>query len=191
MKTIPRTSLAKTIAIGLGVLACVAGGVSACSGAPSNSRVGILAPDETQFAPLEEMLDHRCGSLDCHGSRQRNLVIYGCYGLRLDDAGVPGCRSVGGTNTTDAELDATYRSLVGLEPAVMSNVVAGTGQYPQLLTFVRKARGEEAHKGGALIVPGDVQDQCIAAWLSGVPNPDDYAAACTAALAIPPGPTAP
>jgi len=170
------------LAIGLVVLGVI---TSAACSAPSDSRIGILAPDETQFGPVGALLDHRCGSLDCHGSRQRNLVIYGCEGLRLDDAGVPGCRSSGGVNTTDAELNATYRSLVGLEPTVMSNVIQGKGQYPQLLTFVRKGRGEESHKGGALIVPGDAQDLCIADWLQGVPNPDDYAATCTQALATP------
>ena len=67
---------------------------------------------------------------------------------------------------------------MGLEPAVMTDVVQSGGQDANLLTFVRKARGEEAHKGGALIVPGDVQDQCITSWLSGDTNTD----ACTQAL---------
>jgi hypothetical protein len=153
----------------------------ACSGVPDNARIGVTAPDETQFAPVSALLDHRCGSLDCHGTRQRNLIIYGCEGLRLDDAGVPGCRRSGGVDTTAAEMDATYRSLVGLEPAVMSAVVQGKGQSPDLLTFVRKARGQESHKGGALIVPGDSQDICIASWLSGATDTD----ACTKALDTP------
>ena len=58
-----------------------------------------------------------------------------------------GCRSMGGTNTTQAEYDATYRSLVALEPAVMSDVVASHAVNPNELTFVRKAFGEESHKG--------------------------------------------
>ena len=49
----------------------------------------------------------------------------------------------------------------------MSEVVASHGAHPELLTFVRKARGLEAHKGGALITPGDDQDVCITSWLSG------------------------
>ena len=41
------------------------------------------------------------------------------------------------------------------------------GEHPELLTFVRKARGTEAHKGGTLITPGDDQDVCITSWLAG------------------------
>ena len=73
----------------------------------------------------------------------------------------------GGRTTTPDEHQATYQSLVGLEPTVMSEVVASHGQDPELLTFVRKARGQEAHKGGALIMPGDDQDVCITSWLAG------------------------
>jgi hypothetical protein len=165
---------------GLAILAAIACGV-----APADSRIGVNAPDRSQFEPVANLLDHRCGSLDCHGNRQRNLQMYGCEGLRLDpdDAGIfPGCRRHGGTDTTQNEYDATYRSLVGLEPAVMSAVVAGKGQHPELLTFVRKARGEEAHKGGALFAPGDVQDNCVASWLAGATDKD----ACTTALAASP-----
>ena len=153
-------------------------GAGACSTAPADSRVGVNAPDRAQFPPVSDVLDHRCGSLDCHGSRQRNLIVYGCEGLRLDPADAPGCRAQGGKNTTDAEYDATYRSLVGLEPAVMSSVVSGKGADPELLTFVRKARGTEGHKGGQLFTAGDTQDNCVATWLGGKTNTD----ACTAAL---------
>lgn len=134
--------------------------VAACVGAPSDSRITIDAPDRSQFDPVGLFLDHRCGSLDCHGSAQRNLVLWGNEGLRLNPSDVPGV-----ARTSEAELDASYRSLVGLEPAVMSEVVEGGGHHPELLTFVRKARGDESHKGGALVVPGDVQDTCIASWL--------------------------
>ena len=57
----------------------------------------------------------------------------------------------------------------------MSTVVSGQGEHPELLTFVRKARGLEAHKGGVLITPGDPQDVCITSWLAGATNPT----ACT------------
>lgn len=152
--------------------------VSACSGDYSG-RIGVDAPDETQFPPVSDLMDHRCGSLDCHGQTSRNLQIFGCEGMRLDPNDVPGCRSAGGKDTTQAEYDATYRSLVGLEPAVMSEVVEGGGVHPELLTFVRKARGEESHKGGSIITPGDEQDDCITSWLAG--KTDD--ATCVKALA--------
>jgi hypothetical protein len=153
-------------------LAAIAGAWStvSCATTPADSRITIDAPfsSEASFGPVANFLDHRCGSLDCHGSLARNLVIWGCEGLRLNEVDSPICgRAQGGRATTPMEHQATYRSLVGLEPTVMSAVVASHGQDPDLLTFVRKARGEEAHKGGALIMPGDDQDHCITSWLSG------------------------
>ena len=152
--------------------ALVAGGVSSCSAVPADQRIGIDAPSgsEDQFGkPVGDYLDHRCGSLDCHGQMSRNLRIWGCEGMRYDSESLPGCSPppLGGGRTTPAEHFATYRSLVGLEPTVMSEVVNGHGAHPELLTFVRKARGLEAHKGGALITPGDDQDVCITSWLAG------------------------
>ena len=85
------------------------------------------------------------------------------------------------SQATPDEHTATYRSLVGLEPEVMSQVVAGHGAHPELLTFVRKARGTETHKGGQLITPGDVQDTCIVSWLAGATD----TTACVQALAFP------
>ena len=152
----------------------------ACGAPPDDARIGVNAPDRTQFPPVSLLLDHRCGSLDCHGARTRNLQIYGCEGIRLGDAS-PGCRNASGTDTTAEEHDATYRSLLTLEPAVMSAVVQGHGAHPELLTFVRKARGTESHKGGTLITPGDDQDVCITSWLAGATNVD----ACARALAAP------
>jgi hypothetical protein len=153
-----------------------------CSIAPSDSRIGIAAPDESQFPPVSDFLDHRCGTLDCHGQVGRNFRIWGCEGMRLDPNDVPYCnRNQGGKSTTPAEYNATYRSLVGLEPTVMSQVIAGGGQDPELLTFVRKARGLESHKGGTLITPGDDQDNCITSWLAGKTD----TTACTNALGYP------
>ena len=155
---------------------------AACNMAPSDSRIGIAAPDESQFPPVSDYLDHRCGTLDCHGQMGRNLRIWGCEGMRLDPNDISNCnRMQGGKVTQPAEYDATYRSLVGLEPVPMSQVVAGGGQDPELLTFVRKARGQESHKGGQLITPGDDQDVCITSWLAGMTNKT----ACTNALGYP------
>jgi hypothetical protein len=130
-----------------------------------------------------KLIDHRCGSLDCHGNRQRNLQIWGCDGMRLDPDAAPGCRKAiaGGVDTTEAEFDATYRSLVGLEPQVMSSVVLGNGKNPELLTFVRKARADESHKGGQLFVPGDDQDNCVTSWLAGTTD----TSACDSAMNVP------
>ncbi len=195
----------------------------------TNTRIGIDAPpfSDQSFGPLGDYLDHRCGSLDCHGQPGRNLRIWGCEGMRLDAGMVPVCSKQvngvtipGGGRTTVSEHEATYRSLVGLEPQVMTEVFNGcNGQlaeagvalyppgascHPELLTFVQKARGAEAHKGGQLIcitppcppgvpnpsyhpptananVMADPQDVCIVSWLEGAINTN----ACQQAESIP------
>jgi hypothetical protein len=51
--------------------------------------------------------------------------------------------------------------------------------HPELLTFVLKARGDEAHKGGELIFSTspdggpDPQDVCVVTWLEGRTNGPD------------------
>jgi hypothetical protein len=169
------------------LLVLVAAG--ACSTPPSDARIGVDAPDRATFDPVGSLLDHRCGSLDCHGTTQRNLVIWGCEGLRLEpaDASVeagtylfPGCRTSGQKNTTELEFESTYRSLVGLEPTVMSTVVGGHGAHPELLTFIRKARGWDAHKGGVIWMAGDPSDDCVTSWLAA--DPDASASSCATAL---------
>jgi len=154
--------------------------LAGCTVPPANATITIDAPSDstTEWNPVADYLGHRCGSLDCHGAQQRSFIIWSCDGLRLAPNDVPGCRGPNTTPTTPAEYYATYRSLVGLEPAVMSYVVSTDGADPDLLTFVRKARGEEAHKGGQLIDAGDVQDQCVCSWLAGNTNTAD----CTQAI---------
>lgn len=155
------------------LLSTFTGALASCSQAPSDDRIGIYAPSSSEkaFGPVADLLDHRCGSLDCHGQATRNLRIYGCEGMRLSASDVSICnRNQGGQLTTPAEHQATYRSLVGLEPTVMSEVVANHGRDPELLTFIRKARGTEQHKGGQLFTPGDDQDTCVTSWLAGRTN---------------------
>jgi hypothetical protein len=190
---------------------------AACS-VVSETRIGIVAPDgsEQSFGPVADYLDHRCGTLDCHGQSGRNLRIWGCEGMRLDAGDVPFCgRAQGGRPTTPDEHQATYRSLVGLEPTVMTTVYGGcsggptddagvslyppgSSCHPELLTFIRKARGTEAHKGGQLICtsppcpggvaspsPFDPQDVCLVTWIEGHTDPT----ACSNAINAPNFPT--
>ncbi len=167
----------------IGAAAAASFALAACSSV-KDDRIGILAPSdsEQQFGPVGDYLDHRCGSLDCHGAIWRNFRVWGCEGARLSPDDIPSCnRLIGGRPTTPDEHQATYRSLVGLEPATMSEVVAGHGEHPELLTFVRKARGTEGHAGGALIVPGDSQDECVVSWLQGATDTD----ACVKAVLEP------
>jgi len=144
--------------------------LAACASVPSDARIGIAAPSaaDDQFGPVSDFLVHRCGSLDCHGQLGRNFRVWGCEGMRLQPNDIPQCsKALGGFRTTPEEHLETYRSLVGLEPAVMSYVVNNHSLHPELLTFIRKARGAESHKGGTLSVPGDFQDVCITSWLQG------------------------
>ena len=137
--------------------------IAACSTPSSDARFVATPPDRASFPPVADLLDHRCGSLDCHGSIARNLRLYGSEGLRLD----PNARPSSQPSTTSAEYDQDFASIVGLEPEVMSDVVKSGGQNPERLTFYRKARGLEEHKGGTLVQAGDAQDTCIRSWLAG------------------------
>jgi hypothetical protein len=158
--------------------------IAGCSGV-EQEQIGIEAPSssEQEFGPVGDYLDHRCGSLDCHGQVGRNLRIWGCEGMRLDPTAISSCNRLipGAGPTTPAEHQATYRSLVGLEPNVMSAVVAGHGKDPELLTFMRKATGLESHAGGQLVDVGDSQYVCLVSWLGG----DTNSAACANAIENP------
>lgn len=135
-------------------------------------------PNRLDFPPVLDALEQRCATLDCHGKRARNLRLYTSSGLRHSAMDIPGSGS-----TTDAEYDASYQSVVGLEPELISFVVGEGGKTPERLTFLRKGRGTEAHKGGIVLVPGDSADTCITSWLRS--NLDANACA-RAAEVIPP-----
>ena len=149
---------------------------AACAAPDPDATTVTIAPDRASFGPVQAFVDHRCGTLDCHGTRYRNLRMWGHDGMRLSFGDVPG-----GAQTTTEEEDATYWAVVLLEPEVMSAVVADRGADPERLTLVRKARGTESHAGGAIVVAGDVRDVCITSWLAG--QTDETA--CAAALVYP------
>ncbi len=179
-------------------------------------QIGIDAPPYSRatFGPVGDYLGNRCGTLDCHGQMSRNLRIFSCEGMRAEPDATPESCSV---STTEEEYERTYRSLVALEPQVMSAVYSGctasvvdggdtyppgSACHPELLTFIQKARGVEAHKGGQLICveepcpPGipnpipldgdagplvDPQDVCLVSWLEGATD----RTMCGLAFAIP------
>jgi hypothetical protein len=141
--------------------------IAACVTEDADPRVTGAVPSLATFAPVSDLLDHRCGTLDCHGVTYRNLRIYGREGLRLAPDGRP---SSGALPTTQAEYEATFQSLVGLEPEVMNAFLAEGGLHPERLTLVRKARGTESHKGLAIWSEGDPQDRCLTSWLKGQPD---------------------
>jgi hypothetical protein len=133
-----------------------------------------LVPERASFAPVAQVLVRHCGTLDCHGEVHRNLRIYGNEGLRWASTArplMPAC-------TTADEVEQDYASVVGLEPEVMSAVVADGGERPERLTLIRKARGTEHHKGGGLFQTGDDADTCLTSWLAS----ETDTAACLRAL---------
>lgn len=157
-------------------LAAIAALAVACSAPGSDPRyVETTLPDRASFPPVAQLLVHRCGTLDCHGTRYRNFRLYGDEGLRLAATDRPLSPP-----TTVAEIDQDYEAVVGLEPELVAAVVADHGASPERLTVVRKARGTESHKGGALWAAGDDQDACLTSWLAGAVD----AGACTRALSI-------
>lgn len=136
-----------------------------CSGQAIDTRPEprlLQAPPRDGFEPVADALQATCGTLDCHGQVGRNLRLYGSRGLRLD----PKATSAEGT-TTAAEYEATFWSVVGLEPEAVSTVVRERGEDPTRLSLIRKARGTDHHKGGTLMKSGDALDRCLTSWLAG------------------------
>jgi hypothetical protein len=148
-----------------------------CLVASSDSRFNEQIPDATSFPLVSSMLIQACGSLDCHGTAGRNLRLYGDTGLRYSPTDIPSTL----VPTTADEIAQDFESVIGLEPEIMSQVVASGGADPQRLIFYRKALGLESHKGGAAVLHGDARDACITTWLQGEAD----ATSCTAALSLP------
>lgn len=120
----------------------------------------VHLPSESQFPLVLDALERRCGTLDCHGSPGRNLRLYSGSGLRLNPKDIPG-----NGQTTPEEYEASYWSVYGLEPEIMSAVIGDDGADPERLALIRKARGAEGHKPGAVVEAGDATDDCIVSWL--------------------------
>lgn len=152
--------------------AFVAAVAVACEGATSERIDPAILPSGTTFRPVAEVLVDRCGSLDCHGSKYRNMHLFGYGSSRLDPAHQPDAPA-----TTQDEVDRDFEAVVALEPELMRQVAIEGGRNPERLTFFRKARGAEAHKGGQRVVPGDAADVCIQSWLAGAVDADPCKAA--------------
>ncbi|APR76472.1 Hypothetical protein A7982_01819 [Minicystis rosea] len=166
-------------AVGVFIASCVGDGGTETFGCPSQAVFTGVSPDggTPSGASVSEYMARRCGTLDCHGSELRSMRLYGQYGLRE-----PAESNVsGGKVTTLAELKANYGSVCTVEPEKTSEAVDDEGQSAERLLVVLKARGEEGHKGGAVVKQGSPGDNCIAGWLRGDPSAE-VAAACQAAI---------
>jgi hypothetical protein len=186
----------------LGVLAALTLG---CVGDPGSQVNLANAPryglNGEEFKPVSDMLERRCGNVDCHGSQYRAMRIYGKYGLRRPELDPMAFQQVtgmdyktyysGGIETTVAELSDNYDSVVALEPVLLRDVIARESKStaelpcpysssdstmtPECLTLVRKPRLQEKHKGGKIWNGGDDGDDCIVLWIL---NNSDYADKC-------------
>jgi hypothetical protein len=164
--------------LGFALTSCVGDGGSQVFACPSQDVFIGRSPDGGPAgASVSEYMSRRCGTLDCHGSELRPMRLYGQYGLRE-----PAEDNVsGGKPTTLAELKANYATVCSQEPEKTAKAVEDVGQSAEKLLVVQKARGAEAHKGGAVVKQNSPGDQCIAGWLRG-DDPATVAAACQTAI---------
>ena len=163
--SIIRAAIRALPALVMGLLVCAMLGNNGCSSPEANARTVGKFPDPATWKPLADMMIVRCGSLDCHGQPGRNLKLYGASGLRLAATDNP--VKAGPLYATTDEYNADYASVCGLEPEMLTVVFADGGKDPERLTLVQKARNTQEHKGGTIIVRGDVQDRCMLSWLTG------------------------
>jgi hypothetical protein len=88
----------------------------------------------------------------------------GSYGLRLSPSDYPG--GYPGIPTTDAERDANFEAVCGLQPELMTEVVMGQAA-PGSMLLLMKPLNETHHKGNTVILPGSDGETCLTSWLSG------------------------
>lgn len=162
-------------------LAALLAVASGCVTESESAPIEDMCPAVTDFALVSQVIERRCGTLDCHGDGGRSLRIYGRTGLRKPRANAPpGYESGGLVATTPEEVQSNYWSICGVEPEKMDGVVKKE-LVPADLLILRKPRLVESHKGGQVLVEGSPGDRCISTWLAGAPD----VAACNAELLIP------
>jgi hypothetical protein len=169
--------------VGAALSSCIATGGTLCDGAcscPSEATFTLQAPDGGTAPPgasVSEYMARRCGTLDCHGSSERPMRLYGSLGLRNPT----GTDVSGGNPTTAAERALNYAAVCSIEPEATQAAVDDDGQSADQLLVVEKALGVEAHKGGQIVTQGSPGYNCIAGWLKADP-PATVAGACQMAI---------
>ena len=142
--------------------------LSSCAKDLNAVEVNQCATKDVFEQNVSPYLELRCGTLDCHGSTNRNMMLFGYQGVRLPLADPNATPNLpGSADTTIDEYVANYHSIVGLEPEIMTAVVQDGGAHPERLTMIRKARGTESHKGNQIWNEGDDSDTCVTSWLAG------------------------
>ena len=71
-----------------------------------------------------------------------------------------------GDDTTPAEYDATYQSLVGLEPEIMA-AVADEARRPRGSPSSANRAAPKSTRAATISAAGDELDRCFTTWLSG------------------------
>jgi len=164
---VTRAQASRALASFLLLLGVVSGAI-ACASTPDSSSTPELAVrglDETTYAAaVQPVIERRCGSLDCHGKLARGLRVYGENSLRL--AGGDGGTVVGGGATTAAEAQATFDSIIGLQPEQTNDFVARSHD-PYSLLLLTKPLQLERHRGGISLRKGEPAEVCIRTWLLG------------------------
>lgn len=183
----PRPRLGLLAACSLSLASCISGsdlgsGQPICP--PLDGESGDDNPVDA-FRPVSQVLESRCGTLDCHGSNERPFIVYGQYGFRRPGGAAAVEDPVqyvtaGDQATTDFEVRGTYQSLCHLEPELMSDVVQGELE-PTDLTIVRKPRLSEKHKGGKVWAENFPGDKCLVGWITNI----DYVESCKTELEKP------
>lgn len=163
-------------------VAAAAAVLAACAAAPHETTVTVGALDQASYeTQVHEIFVKTCGAATCHGNAPRGLRVYGEGALRLDGATGP---------TTTGETNATYVSIVGLEPEKLNAFLADQPRQEAVamkLLVLAKPLAIERHRGGTSLRKGEAAEQCILTWLLG--HTDGQA--CTAAAmapVVPPGP---
>ncbi len=150
--------------------------LASCLSEGDRSAVEFACPSEEEFPIVSQVLEQKCGTLDCHGDRSRPFRLFGRNGARLSESDVVGATD----GTSPAEMAENRASACGLEPEKMSSVVAGETSLDEL-SLTRKPRLIEAHKGGRVWTDDAPGYVCLASWIDGELD----LAACEAELVIP------
>jgi hypothetical protein len=165
--------------VGLSVVALVMVSLTGCKQELSEPLSVTCPSREVYVTHVSEVMERRCGTLDCHGSDFRPMRLLGRDGLRHP---LEGTRTGEGV-TTDGEKSANYYAVCAIEPEKIAKVVSDPGgNAVNNLLLVRKGRGQEGHKGGKVFDPWDDADRCVVGWLRGDAE-ENIEKACKAALA--------
>ena len=168
----------------LAALAITALTSASCASSPDSKAIApVNLLDQRTFVSegVNDFLERRCGTLDCHGNIARPLRVYSATGLRKTDPTKVGVPRPAGATTDDEKLD-NYLSVVGLEPEALTVSGVTGGQYADYM-LLKKPLGVEGggvrHKGGPVLrVNGDPGFRCLDMWIQGKPDK----AACTDAV---------